>query len=221
MESKLYIYENDEIEVRYDLRRCIHAKECVKGLRSVFDPDKRPWIRPEEAPADATAQTVEHCPTGALHYRYKNKQDEEQTPAKNTISIEPDGPVYVRGHIEVQDHDGKVLLRDTRFALCRCGLSKNKPACDNSHLEASFEASSSINPASLQQQDEEDLGRNKLLLKLMKDGPVLVEGTYEIYSATSQPRRCSKNIALCRCGESGNKPFCDGSHKDAGFKSHS
>lgn len=221
MESKVHTYENDEMEVRYDVKRCIHAKECVKGLRSVFDPDKRPWIRPGKAPADAIARTVEQCPTGALHYRYKNKRDVEQIPAKNTISVVPDGPIYVRGNIEVQDHEGNVLLSDTRFALCRCGLSKNKPACDNSHLEATFEASSSISPTSLQQEGQPESAPGKLLLKLMKNGPVLVEGSYEIYSEISQPRQSSKNIALCRCGESGNKPFCDGSHKDAGFKSHS
>lgn len=221
MESKIHTYENDEIEVRYDVNRCIHAKECVKGLRSVFNPDKRPWIQPDEAAAENVAHIVEQCPTGALHYHFKSNYQDEQKPLKNTISVAPDGPVYVRGDIEVQDHEGNILLNDTRFALCRCGLSKNKPACDNTHVDENFEAPSAINPGSLKQKNGTDYQSGKLVLKLMKDGPVLVEGSYEIYSETSQPRQCSKNIALCRCGQSSNKPFCDGSHKDVGFTSDS
>ena len=221
MESNVHTYQNDEIEVHYDAKRCIHAKECVKSLRAVFNPEKWPWIQPGEAPADAIARTVEQCPTGALQYHRKKETNDERPPAKNTISVVPDGPVYIRGDIEVQDHKGNVLLNDTRFALCRCGLSKNKPCCDNSHLEVNFEASSSINQDSLKQKNELAYSDDKLLLKLMKNGPVLVEGAYEIYSETSQPRLCSKNIALCRCGQSDNKPFCDGSHKKAGFKSNS
>ncbi|NIS07841.1 MAG: CDGSH iron-sulfur domain-containing protein, partial [Candidatus Dadabacteria bacterium] len=36
---------------------------------------------------------------------------------------------------------------------------------------------------------------------------------------SGQPAESSKNIALCRCGSSVSKPFCDGTHKDIGFKS--
>lgn len=218
MDEKIHTYESDDINVHYDVKRCIHAKECVKGLRTVFNPEKKPWIQPEEASADNIARIVEQCPTGALQYHRKDDKKDEQMPPKNTISVAPDGPVYIRGNIEMQDHEGNVLLHDTRLALCRCGLSKNKPVCDNSHQDADFEASAAINPDSLKQNNR-DYYPGKLVLKIMKDGPVLIEGSYEIYSVTSQPRQCAKNIALCRCGQSENKPFCDGSHKDAGFKS--
>ena len=218
MEQDIHTYENEDIKVTYDVKRCIHARECVKGLRTVFNPDKRPWIQPDEAPASRVAHIVEQCPTGALQYKRKDGSEDEQMPPKNTISVAPDGPVYFKGDIEVQDHEGNVLLNDTRFALCRCGKSKNKPSCDNSHTDSDFEASSAINPNSLKQENETYQG-GKLILKMMKDGPVLLEGSYEIYSETSQPQQCSKNIALCRCGASANKPFCDGSHKEVGFKS--
>lgn len=221
MESQIHTYENDEIEVRYDVKRCIHAKECVKSLPAVFDPNKQPWIQPGEAPADATARTVERCPAGALHYHLKSDVGDEKVSAKNAISLVQDGPIYFRGNIEVQDHEGNILLNDTRFALCRCGLSRNKPFCDNSHLNAQFEASSAINSGSLEPENEVKYQAGKLLLKLMKNGPVLIDGSYEIYSQTSQPRICSKSIALCRCGASDNKPFCDGSHKNIAFKSDS
>jgi CDGSH-type Zn-finger protein len=50
------------------------------------------------------------------------------------------------------------------------------------------------------------------------DGPLLVRGNFELVSAAGdavpRPRR---TVALCRCGYSALKPFCDGSHKAAGF----
>lgn len=217
MEEKKHTYESGELTVSYDLNRCIHARECVKGLKEVFDPKKRPWIQPENASADRIAEIVERCPTGALHYTFKNSEQQENVPAKNTISIVSDGPVYVRGDIEVQDADGNTVLTDTRFALCRCGKSSNKPACDNTHTEIDFEAPTSFDQSSLVEENPTNRD-SKLILKLMENGPVLVQGSYQLYSDTSQPVHCSKNIALCRCGGSTNKPFCDGTHKKIGFE---
>lgn len=217
MEEKMHVYESDEIMVTYDSNRCIHAAECVKGLPSVFNPDKRPWIQPDQASAEDIAVVVNRCPTGALHVKHKTNGKETPSLIRNTISIKADGPIYFRGEIEVQKHDGTTILQDNRFALCRCGQSGNKPACDNSHKKIGFNAPSHIpgEPLSEQQEESED---GKLLLKMMKNGPMLVEGNYPIYSNTTQPIDTSKNIALCRCGGSSDKPFCDGTHKKTGFE---
>jgi CDGSH-type Zn-finger protein len=51
------------------------------------------------------------------------------------------------------------------------------------------------------------------------NGPLLVRGPFEILTPTGEvipPRR--KTVALCRCGVSTLKPFCDGSHKAIGFR---
>lgn len=51
------------------------------------------------------------------------------------------------------------------------------------------------------------------------NGPLLVRGDVEILEASGEPvpqRRST--IALCRCGASAIKPFCDGSHKLIGFR---
>lgn len=218
MDQKEYTYESDEVKVTYDVKRCIHAKECVKGLSKVFDPDKRPWIQPENASATEIRSTVERCPTGALHYEMKDHSVEEEVPPVNSITISPDGPVYFRGDLEVQDENGDTLKQDTRWALCRCGQSGNKPACDNTHTEINFEAPAAFDKSSLSEDNPED-NNSKLVLKALKDGPLLVQGRYQMYSETTQPVTCTKNIALCRCGASGNKPFCDGSHKEIGFTS--
>ena len=50
------------------------------------------------------------------------------------------------------------------------------------------------------------------------NGPLLVRGTFEILTPAGEviPAR-RKTVALCRCGVSTLKPFCDGSHKAVGF----
>jgi CDGSH-type Zn-finger protein len=51
------------------------------------------------------------------------------------------------------------------------------------------------------------------------DGPLLVRGEVDLVSATGEPiPRTRKTVALCRCGVSMIKPYCDGTHKLVGFK---
>jgi CDGSH-type Zn-finger protein len=55
-----------------------------------------------------------------------------------------------------------------------------------------------------------------------RDGPLLVRGDFRLVDTEGNeidPGR--KTVALCRCGKSGIKPFCDGTHKLAGFHSDS
>lgn len=51
------------------------------------------------------------------------------------------------------------------------------------------------------------------------NGSIRVEGDFEIVDPQGQPFGLAGRtaIGLCRCGQSANKPFCDGSHKTAGF----
>jgi CDGSH-type Zn-finger protein len=50
------------------------------------------------------------------------------------------------------------------------------------------------------------------------DGPLLVRGEIELRTAAGEPiPRKRRTVALCRCGLSSIKPFCDGTHKPAGF----
>jgi CDGSH-type Zn-finger protein len=53
----------------------------------------------------------------------------------------PDGPLLVRGDVDIVGPDGTVLARRRRtIALCRCGMSALKPFCDGSHKAAGFRA---------------------------------------------------------------------------------
>ena len=52
-----------------------------------------------------------------------------------------------------------------------------------------------------------------------RDGPLLVRGPFELRAADGTQITCRREtIALCRCGRSALKPFCDGTHKLVGFR---
>lgn len=50
------------------------------------------------------------------------------------------------------------------------------------------------------------------------DGPLVVRGTFVLQRADGSEEHRDEQTAFCRCGASGGKPFCDGSHLKAGFK---
>ena len=138
MEAKPRDYTGEAVTVTFDSVRCIHAQECIKGLPGVFNLDARPWIQPDAAEANELIEVVERCPSGALTYRRADGGPEETPPPEASITQVPDGPLYVRGDFEFTKAGGETV-RATRAALCRCGQSKNKPFCDNTHFAVAFE----------------------------------------------------------------------------------
>ena len=214
MDTNVYTYDGDEVTVTWDRERCIHAEACVKGLPDVFDPERRPWIEPDQADPDAVEAVVPRCPTGALHIT-RNGEDPEPTPDANRISLFPNGPLLVHADAELIDADGTTLLTDTRMALCRCGRSGNKPLCDGSH-DGGFEDAGHIAVDRLSTPD--DAAENgPLRIRATEDGPFVVEGPVTIEGADEENVSGHRG-ALCRCGASDSKPFCDGSHSEVGFE---
>lgn len=133
-------YEGRGIRVRWYAGRCIHSAACVRALPHVFDPRRRPWVdlTAPDAEADAVAEAVMRCPTGALHFeRLDGKPAETETVPLQLVPVR-DGPYYVRGAVEVRDASGNLIRRDTRMALCRCGQSRHQPFCDNTHRAIGF-----------------------------------------------------------------------------------
>jgi CDGSH-type Zn-finger protein len=114
------------------------------------------------------------------------------------------------------DERGDVRLVDTRMALCRCGLSANKPHCDNAHRDAGFREQGRLS----EPQRVEDPGSEatKLRVILRENGPIELSGPFGISSSDRQTTIAGTRTKLCRCGQSGAKPFCDGTHKRVGFK---
>lgn len=215
MKEEIHRYTGDDIDVTYDVNRCIHVKACVEGLPSVFDPDERPWVEPDAADADEVAAVVTDCPTGALQFERKDGGPEEATPEENTATVAPDGPIYLHGDVEIRSPDGEVLLEDTRVALCRCGASANKPLCDNSHVGVDFEDAGAIDDCGSVTRDEPADG--VLCVTPSVGGPFELGGEFEIESADGESSCAGTETALCRCGASGDKPFCDGTHAEIGF----
>ena len=59
-----------------------------------------------------------------------------------------------------------------------------------------------------------------ITIRCRPDGPYVIEGPVRVVDQHGNEFPLPTNkplVALCRCGHSGNKPFCDGSHKGCGF----
>ena len=132
------IYRNESIAVHWNPRRCIHSGNCVRGLPQVFQKSERPWIKVDAATATEIADVIQRCPTGALHFERLDGGTQEQATEETTIAPQPNGPLFVRGHVRIVGADGTVIREDTRIALCRCGQSHNKPFCDGTHRTVGF-----------------------------------------------------------------------------------
>jgi len=210
--TKMHRYEGRGGTVTYDVKRCIHAAECVRGLPAVFDPNARPWINPDGADAATLAAVVDRCPTGALHVAHADGVAEAE-PAQNTATLTADGPTYLRGELALMAPDDSVMLRDTRMALCRCGASQNKPLCDGSHRKSGFRHDGALQAG---EAPVPPVAGGQLAIRASSNGPLIVTGALTL-TGTNGRAAHAETTFLCRCGASGNKPYCDGSHRKIGF----
>lgn len=56
------------------------------------------------------------------------------------------------------------------------------------------------------------------IVEVMEKGPLLVYGNLLVKDKSGNEERKNKVTAFCRCGQSGNKPYCDGTHTKIDFK---
>jgi uncharacterized Fe-S cluster protein YjdI len=59
-------YKKEAITVVWKPNLCIHSGICARGLRAVFNPNKRPWVDMDGAEPEAIVAQVAKCPSGAL-----------------------------------------------------------------------------------------------------------------------------------------------------------
>jgi CDGSH-type Zn-finger protein len=119
------------------------------------------------------------------------------------------GPLELRGEILL---NGAPVGNEAW--LCRCGASANKPWCDGSHKTAACELTGEPAPREGRALPE---GAAPLNLEPQRDGPVKASGPLVILNDAGQPTDRTMQAFLCRCGQSAKQPYCDGSHKKAGF----
>lgn len=130
-------YKQGDFEIIWKPKLCIHAAECVNRLPNVYDPNGKPWIKPENASIDELKSQIDACPSGALSFeKEKNMGGDNST----QIDVLPNGPILVYGNLKIIDSKGNEVEKSTRTAFCRCGASKNKPFCDGQHKTIGFEA---------------------------------------------------------------------------------
>jgi uncharacterized Fe-S cluster protein YjdI len=133
-------YSNSDIKVIWNPEKCIHARECVKGLPQVFSRDKTPWINMQEASSEEIMSVVDRCPSGALTYKKVQPAVEESDNSPGArIKVMKNGPLLVEGGCSLRDNDGRVLAEPGPYALCRCGGSGKKPFCDGTHIKIKFD----------------------------------------------------------------------------------
>ncbi len=217
MAEKIHKYEADNIVVTYDRQRCIHAAECVRGLPEVFNTAERPWVKPDASTADKIADVVLRCPTGALHFERKDGGPSETVPEENIAVVQANGPLYMFGDVEIVNDQGETVLNDTRIALCRCGASQNKPFCDNSHRASGFTDRGELGTTDKIAENDSAVGQKLTVLPKI-NGSLKCGGVVQLFDATGSKSLRVADVSLCRCGHSGNKPFCDGTHKEIGFR---
>lgn len=157
-----------------------------------------------ENPENAYASTGEK----KLDRWFLEQKGEKRVPKRlevpNEVLVTSAGPLKMTGNITLIDEDGKVTHAN-HLTLCRCGASKTKPLCDEQHLEIEFFDSGAISRAS----DCMPVNRPQTVtVTCVKDGPLKFRGYLKVYNRKGQ-ESLSMSGALCRCGRSTKKPYCD------------
>lgn len=213
-DEEKYDFPGEKVDVVWDGRLCIHIGECGQAKGDLFVGGRKPWCQPDLVSPGEVKGVVERCPSGALYYEVKDGGETEKADAENTLIVVYNGPYYVRGDLEIEGAADDMPGVKYRAALCRCGLSKNKPYCDNTHEAGKFQDYGAVG----EQGEELVESGGKLSVSLMPDGPLIISGNLTMFAGSGRKAWQGTNVALCRCGASANKPFCDGSHTTAGFK---
>lgn len=208
-ENHILDYPGKDIEVRFDKSLCIGIAECGRSAGDLFQQGRDPWCLPDASTPAEVRDIILRCPSGALTYT-DHHGGSEQPPVENRVTVVCDGPLYATGDLRIEGAPEDKPGLKTRAALCRCGKSENKPFCDNSHREANFRDYGAVGDSGPGLESE----GGPLELKSIEHGPLLAKGHFKIRAASGRIAWAGEKVALCRCGASENKPFCDGKHRE-------
>ena len=202
------------VVIRFDGHRCIHARHCVLERPDVFVPNVAgEWIHPDRATPAEVLESAHNCPSGAIQCEAADGTAMEIAPTVNTVRVRENGPLAFRAPLSLHG-----AAQGYRLTLCRCGTSMHKPYCDGSHNAAGFVATGEVSATESQALAQRG---GPLVVEPVTDGPLHVTGNLEVVTGTGKTVNRVTECWLCRCGQSKTKPFCDGSHVRAGFRSGS
>jgi CDGSH-type Zn-finger protein len=133
----------------------------------------------------------------------------------NRISVTQDACYHCTGRLELRAADGTLLARHEESWLCACGASRDKPYCDGSHALVDFRNGTPPAADAAALPADSDAA---LIIRTRKDGPLKLDGPFEIVAPDGSLLMRASESALCRCGHSARKPFCDGTHRSIRFR---
>jgi CDGSH-type Zn-finger protein/uncharacterized Fe-S cluster protein YjdI len=204
------IVRGETVVIEFDGSKCVHSRHCVLDRPDVFVPNVAgEWIHPDAATPEDVVALARNCPSGAIVARRLDGGPDEAAPLVNTVRVLENGPLALRGTLMINGAPAGY-----RATLCRCGRSQHKPFCDGTHAQVGFSASGE--PAARESAALAVRG-GPLDLAPQKNGPLRIVGPVEIIAGTGHTLNRGQEFFLCRCGQSRTKPYCDGSHKAAGF----
>ena len=206
------IVRSTDVTIEFDGKRCIHSRNCVLNRPDVFVPNVQgEWIHPEKTTQAEIVEIAHNCPSGAIRCATADGGTLEHAPVVNLVHVRENGPLAFHAPLTIAGQaDG------FRATLCRCGASKNKPYCDHSHVDIGFTATGEPKEQASEALAQRD---GPLTIDPTLNGPLHVTGSLEVVSGTGKTLNRVTDVWLCRCGHSNNKPYCDGSHVKAGFRS--
>ncbi|MEO0575422.1 MAG: CDGSH iron-sulfur domain-containing protein [Pseudomonadota bacterium] len=126
--------DGDSVTVSYTPVLCSHAGECQRLAPKVFDPRRKPWVDPSLGDQDDIFTVVAACPSGALQVSVNGAAPDHFPTDAETLKIERNGPYRV-SNMTVEAAFETEGATESKYVLCRCGHSKNKPFCDGTHYD--------------------------------------------------------------------------------------
>jgi len=201
-----------DVTIQFDASRCIHSRGCVLGHPEVYVPNVvGEWIHPDAASTEEVMRTGQNCPSGAIQvFRNDGTGSSNEPPVVNTLRVRENGPLAIEAELRIKGEPQAA----PRATFCRCGQSQNKPFCDGSHTVAGFVATGEPTTVAA---ETLAVRNGPVDVTPAPNGPLRVAGNLELVSGTGRTINKVTMTHLCRCGHSKNKPYCDGSHKAAGF----
>ncbi|EBA14061.1 CDGSH iron-sulfur domain-containing protein [Roseobacter sp. CCS2] len=125
------------VTVHYTPVLCSHAGECARLAKDIFNPQEKPWIKPDGGSLQDILAVISACPSGALRLSTQSMNAAHMTSPEVKIDIERHGPYWV-SNVPLDAEFNGAGASPAKYVLCRCGHSKNKPFCDGTHYDVQW-----------------------------------------------------------------------------------